>query len=147
MKTTTRDLRWALGVTAAGAAAMLFAFRAHWSPPDLDPGIEGCLTAGMAGFVMAMLHPLPYGRALALCAPVVVAEYFTLRHTAGTAIGAGLVGVQLVFMGFVGLALALHEPSPAAPVTGTRWLLSGRRPSDSAAAGSGAAEAQARGSA
>lgn len=111
MKTTSRDLIWALVVAGAGAAAMFFALRAHWKPGDLDPGIEGCMTAGIVGFGMAMLHPLPYRWALGLCAPVLAAECLVMRYAGGTATAVGLVGIQLVIMGLAGLATALREPT------------------------------------
>lgn len=114
MKATSKDLTWALAVTAAGALALLFARRAHWSPADLDPGVEGCLTTGLVAFAMALLHPLPYRLVLTLCAPVLVGEHILLRMSAGTATSAGMIGIQLVVMGVVGLLKALSEPGLAA---------------------------------
>jgi hypothetical protein len=125
-KTTSKDLGPALAVTAVGAAVIFFALHARWSPQDLDPGVEGCLTVGIVGFVMAMLHPLPYRQAVALCVPAVAAGFFTVRYAASTAIGAGMAGIQLLIMGIAGVALALREPSEAVSVRAPPSPLMGR---------------------
>jgi hypothetical protein len=108
--TTSKDLRWALAMTAAGVLAIFFALRRHWVPGDLEPGIEGCLTVTILGFVMALLHGLPYRLSLAISAPTVVALYLGCAYAAGPAIGAGMTGVQLAIMGLVGVVLSLGEP-------------------------------------
>jgi hypothetical protein len=116
--TSTHDVRWAAAMTAGGMATMLFALRAHWVPGDLDPGIEGCLTVTLVGFVMALLHGLPYRQALALCAVPVMAQYLLCAHAAGPAISAGITGMTLAIMGLVGLVTALGQPraEPEEPV-------------------------------
>jgi hypothetical protein len=120
--TTSSDFSWALTVTAVGAATILLALRARWAPGDLDPGIEGCLTGTVLGFVMALLHGLPYRGALALAAPTLMAQYFICAHVEGQAVGAGITGIQLVTMGIVGLALTrgeqqrAEEAAPAGPM-------------------------------
>ncbi len=113
-KVTSKELRWALTVTGAGVVAITFALRAHWNPQDLDPGTEGCLTVVIVAFLMALLHPLSYGRALALCVPLVLPEFLLVQYAAGSATGAGMAGMHLVTMGFIGVVLALREPGLAA---------------------------------
>ena len=126
-KTTSKDVRAAVAVTAAGAVAIAYALRSHWNPQDLDPGVEGCLTVVVVGFVMAMLHPLTYRQALKLCAPMVVAEYLTLRYASGSATALGMAGIELVIMGFAGVALALREPSAVGSGQARPSLMSGRQ--------------------
>jgi hypothetical protein len=111
-KTTSKDLGTALGVTLAGGALLLFALRAHWVPADLNPGIEGCLTATIVGFLMALLHRMPYGQALALSALPTAAQYVVCAYAAGAGVGLGITGMQLVVMGLFGVALATREPRP-----------------------------------
>ncbi len=125
-KATSKDLGSAVLVTAVGAAALLFALRAHWSPQDLDPGVEGCLTVTIVAFLMALLHPLPYRQAVALCAPLAVAQILTVRYAAGWATGFGMAGIQLVVMGAAGIALSLREPAPAAAGPSPSPLATGR---------------------
>jgi hypothetical protein len=112
-KTTSKDLGTALGVTLVGGALLLFALRAHWVPADLNPGIEGCLTATIVGFLMALLHRMPYGQALALSALPTAAQYVVCVYAAGGGVGLAITGIQLVVMGLLGLMLAAREPRPA----------------------------------
>jgi hypothetical protein len=109
-RTGSTDLEWALATIGAGGAALLWAWCAHWSASDLSPGVEGCLTATVAGFVMARLQGLSYARALALIAPVTVTMYVVLAATAGPTLGAGITGLALVTIGLVGLAGAVGDP-------------------------------------
>ena len=104
-KMTSRDMALSLALAAAGVAAVIFAIAHRWNPQELNPGIEGCLTAGVVGFVMALLHPLPYGSAVALTAPIVAVEYTSSVVAGGPAVG--VVGVQLAVMGMIGLAVGL----------------------------------------
>lgn len=130
-KTTSRDLGLALIVTLGGGAVLLSALRASWNPQDLSLGVESCLTTTVVGFLLALLHPLPYGRVLALCAPLVAVEYWSCTYAAGSAVGRGIVGTQLVIMGFVGLALTLRERRPAAAPEAVRAPCAAPRPASS----------------
>lgn len=126
-QTTSKDLGAAVVVTLAGGVALSLALRAHWVPQDLSPGVEGGLTASFSSFLMALLHPLPYRRALALLAPLIAALFLGCASAAGPAVGLGMAGLQLVLMGIVGLALAArarrlnwaragHGARPGAPL-------------------------------
>jgi hypothetical protein len=111
-KTTSKDLGTALGITLAGGALLLLALRAHWVPADMNPGIEGCLTATIVGFLMALLHRMPYGQALALSALPTAAQYVVCAYAAGPGVGLAITGLQLVVMGLLGLALTARETLP-----------------------------------
>jgi hypothetical protein len=112
-KTTPKDTSWAMAVTLAGGLALLVAHRVHWHPQDMSPGVEGCLTATVLAFVLALLHPLSYGRALVLSVPLVAGEYLACAYAEGAPMGLAVVGMHLVVMGFAGLALARRDPQPA----------------------------------
>jgi hypothetical protein len=108
---TTNDLYLALGVTLVGGLLLFLAMRAHFSPQDVNPGIEGTLVAGVLGTILVLLQPLAYRRALFFTAPVVALQYWACAYAGGPA--AGIVGLHLLIIGFIGLGLALREPSPA----------------------------------
>jgi hypothetical protein len=114
-KTTPKDMSLALAATVAGGVALLVAQRAHWRPGDMSPGIEGCLTATTLAFILVLLHPLRYAHACALSVPFIVAEYVACAYSEGPGVGLAVVGMHLVFMGFVGVALARREPQGSAP--------------------------------
>jgi hypothetical protein len=129
-KTTSKDLGTAVAISLAGIALVLLGMRAHWNPQDLNPGVEGCLTATVVGFGMALLHPVPYARALAICALPTAAQYFICAYAAVAATGLGITGIQLVLMGFVGIAFALREPREAAAPSRAS-IIAARRPAHS----------------
>ena len=117
LKMTSRDMILALTLTLVGVAAVVFAIAHRWNPQELMPGIEGCLTAGVVGFIMALLHPVSYGNAVVIVAPIVAVEYVATAAAGGPAVG--VVGIQLAFMGLLGLVLGL--------ATGRATLLPGHR--------------------
>jgi hypothetical protein len=106
---TSKVLGTALGVSVAGGALLLLALRARWVPGDLNPGIEGCLTASILGFVMALLHPMSYARALGLSVLPTAALYVLCVYAGGVATGLGMAGIQLLVMGFTGVAFGLRD--------------------------------------
>lgn len=116
-RTTSKDLPLSVAVTVLGGAALLVALRMRWNPGDLSPGIEGAITTTVTGFVMVMLHGVDYPRNVAINVPMIVMLYLACALTTTPAVGVGMVGAQLVLMGFVGLALALREPR-SQPITG-----------------------------
>ena len=119
MNTRKTAPEWSLPLTMmlGGGAAVVEALRASWHPDTMSPGIESCLVPTVTGFILALLHPLPYRHALALCAPLLFGGYFLYAHVAGAAAGRGILGAQLAILGVVGLALALlrETRSEAAP--------------------------------
>jgi hypothetical protein len=125
-RTTSKDLGSALGITIAGVIAIFFALRGRWSPQDLNPGIEGCLTTTIVGFAMALLHGMPFGKAIGLSTVTTAAQYAICAYAAGPATAIGITGLQLLVMGFVGMALALRGPH-AARETEARPSHPGRR--------------------
>ncbi len=117
-KTSSKDLVVALSASALGAAALALAMHAGWSPGDMLPGIEGCLTAGVVGTVLALLHPMEYWRAVAWSAPIMVVEYASCAFAGGPALG--VVGLHLVLAGLLGIVLALRAQPAAAGATEAR---------------------------
>jgi hypothetical protein len=115
-KTTLKDLALASVLTLMGGALVLVALRMRWNPQDLNPGIEGCLTVGVVGFILALLHPLEYRHAVLISAPVVAVQYGACLAVGGPA--AGVVGIELIIFGFVGLGMALHRSRPAPAAEG-----------------------------
>ena len=112
--TASKDSSLAIAVTLAGGVALLVAHRAHWHAQDLAPGIEGCLTVSICGSIVLLLHPLPYAYAVALSVPLLVGEYLACAYAESSAVGLGMVGLHLVFVGFLGIALALRAPHASA---------------------------------
>lgn len=110
-KMTSRDLALSAALAIAGAAAITFAVAHRWNPQELNPGVEGCLTAGVVAFILTLLHRLPYGSAVALTAPIVALEYTATAVAGGPAMG--VVGVQLTVMGLLGLVLGFTREEPA----------------------------------
>lgn len=102
-KASPNDLYVGLGATLLGGFLLFLALRARWSPSDMLPGVEGALTAGVLGTILLLLHPIPYARAILYSAPILAIEYWSSAATGGPAVG--LVGLQLVIVGFIGLAL------------------------------------------
>ncbi len=112
-KTTSKDLSLAVAVTIAGGLALFIALRQRWNPSDLSPGIEGALTTTVTAFIMTLLHRLEFPRVIAVNAPLLAILYVACALGGSPAVGLGMVGIQCVIMGFVGLALAFREPRPA----------------------------------
>jgi hypothetical protein len=110
-KTTSRDLVLALVLTVSGGAALLAAVHARWNPGDMLPGIEGCVTAGVVGTLLALLQRIEYRTVVAMSAPVVVIEYLACVASGGPA--AAVAGMHLAAMGLLGLGLSFREPVAA----------------------------------
>jgi hypothetical protein len=102
-KMTSREMVLALVLTIVGAGLMAVAIAHRWNPQDMNPGIEGCLTAGVLGFLLCLLHPMSYATAASVTAPLVAVEYAATAVAGGPAVG--VVGIQLVIMGMIGLSL------------------------------------------
>jgi len=109
-KATTKDLYAALGATALGGLFLFIALRARWNPQEISPNIEAVLCTGVMGTILALLSPMEFRHALSLSAPVVVIELFACVFAGGPA--AGVVGLHLLIVGFIGLAIGLREPRP-----------------------------------
>lgn len=110
-KASSKDRFVALGATLLGGLFLFLAMRARWSPGDMLPGVEGTLTAGVLGTILLLLHPVPYARALLYSAPVLAVEYEACAVWGGPAVG--VVGLQLLIVGFIGLVLSTRGPTAA----------------------------------
>jgi hypothetical protein len=113
MKPAPKDAWLAAALSAAGIVAILLAVRGRWALLGMNPGIEGCLVCGVAGFGFSLLHGIAYARAVALSAPVVGLQAAVCAAAGGPVLA--VVGIELAVMGLAGIALALR----AVPVTST----------------------------
>lgn len=110
-KTTLKDWTLASALTLVGVALVLVALRMRWNPHELNPGIEGCLTVGVVGFLFALLHPLEYRHAVLVSAPVVAVQVGACLAVGGPA--AGVVGIELIIFGLTGLGMGFFRSRPA----------------------------------
>lgn len=96
-----KDVALAFSLAVFGGALLLGALRAGWVIEQMNPSIEGAITVGVVGFVLALLHPVGYRRAVIVSAPVLAVQAAACFATGGPA--AGVVGVELLFFGVVGI--------------------------------------------
>lgn len=102
-KAGPKDLYVGMAAMLLGGILLFLAMRARWNPGDMLPGVEGTLTASVMAIVLLLLHPIPYARAMLYSLPVVAIEYWACAATGGPAVG--IVGLQLLVSGFLGLVL------------------------------------------
>lgn len=100
-------LRSALALVIVGAATIAIGFATHRQPLAVSPAVDGTLTMGVLGLLLALAAGVPYPRALYLMAPVVIVQLIALLR-GGDSIAP--VGIELALTGVIGLVLlALHE--------------------------------------
>jgi hypothetical protein len=102
------------GLAIGGALAVGIATRAQPNALALLPGMDGCLTAGVVAFGLALLHGLSYQAALGILAPIAVIQAIGAAST-GASVPA-VLGVEAVVVGLVGCLLRARAPSHAAHV-------------------------------
>lgn len=104
------DLPLGLALLAVGAISVAVASRQDRAF-DLVPSMEGCLTAGVVGFALALLAGVAYRRALVLLSPIVAIQAMgALLHNASVP---AVIGIEAVVVGLVGTGLALRARTPA----------------------------------
>lgn len=103
-----KDLFAALVATLLGGLLLFLTLRARWDPQDMNPGVEGCLTAGVIGTILLLLARIPFSQALVLASPVLAVEYWAVSAAGGPAVG--VVAIHLITVGFIGLALNTRNP-------------------------------------
>lgn len=111
-KASPRDLFAALATTLLGGLLLFLTLRARWDPLDMNPGVEGCLTAGVIGTILLLLARIPYQQALLFASPVLALEYWAVHAVGGPAVG--VVAIHLIVIGFIGLAISPRNPQAEA---------------------------------
>jgi len=125
------DRHIALLLACVGGISLVVASLASAHPFNMSPSMQGVLTCGVLGFVLAILHPLPYRQALRVMLPIVAVQ---LAAFAAHGINiAAAMGIEALVYGVVGLIVTrpleasedVEEPlhgsvqaaQPVAPVT------------------------------
>src|SRR5262249_1851726 len=78
-RTTSGDLLIAAVSIAFGALAIGVAYQLSRAPFVMLPSLDGALTVGVVGVLLALAGGLPYRRALLLLSPVLVAQLVAAR--------------------------------------------------------------------
>ena len=99
------DAHVALALVVMGVTGIVVGFATVAHPFDISPSLDGTLTAVQLGFVLALLHGLPFRRVLAIMAPVVGVLFIAAMRQHESAVA--LVGVSSLFYGLAGLGLSL----------------------------------------
>ncbi|AGP35111.1 hypothetical protein SCE1572_11675 [Sorangium cellulosum So0157-2] len=107
-----------------GSGALLWIRAALRTPSALAllPGADGCLTAGIVGVLLALLHGIPYRTALvSLAAPLVLVQVVA-SELAGSSF-LPVLGIELTALGLFGLPLSRlprRRPAASRPVRSLR---------------------------
>ncbi len=113
-----------IALLLVGSGALLWVRAALREPGALVllPGAEGCLTAGIIGVLLALLHGIPYRTALlSVAAPLVLVQVLA-SELAGSSF-LPVVGIELTALGLFGLPLSRlprRRPAAARPVCSLR---------------------------
>ena len=110
-------------VAAVGTASLLYALSRRWNAQDMLPGIEGCVTTGILGALLALCHGLSFSTVVKLFIPIFALQYVIYRYVSAQAYG--LLGIELIGLGVLGLGAAFLEallqppraPEASAPET------------------------------
>jgi len=87
---------------------------ATWRNPNalsMLPGADGCLTAGIVGILLALLHGVPYRTAVFLLAVPIAMVQLLATHLIGVPFYAAL-GLEMTVIGMFGLALSRAFAAP-----------------------------------
>ena len=123
-----RDSGLAPALLIAGIAAIFFATLHAGSAPDMNPGVEGAVTAGVFAPILALLHGLSFSEMLKTVAPIWLMQIIaTFAVNGGVASGIGIgigveigieIGIELCVTGAAGILmnlLASRTPVAFAP--------------------------------
>ncbi len=89
-----------VGLLAAGAVMLALAVRRDPHALQMLPGLDGCLTAGIVGLLLALLEGLPFRRSLAILAPVVALQVIACRAASTSPLP--VLGIELLAYGALG---------------------------------------------
>jgi len=99
-----RDRIIALALTSIGAIGLILTLRVQPHALDLNPGVEGCLTTGIVGMLLALLEGVPYTRVILLSLPVALLQWITCRIVGAPALA--VLALEAIVAGFFGVVLA-----------------------------------------
>ncbi|WP_437877704.1 hypothetical protein [Sorangium sp. So ce513] len=99
------NLPIALVLLVGGALLWLRAAQRTPSALAMLPGVDGCLTAGVVGVLLALLHGIPYRTALVSVAVPVVLIQLAVSKIAGFSF-LPVLGIELTAFGLFGLPLS-----------------------------------------
>jgi len=102
-------------MTVGGVAAVIVAMIQRWNPQEMNPGVEGSLTVGIVGSVLALVEGLPYTTVIKLMIPIWAIQYVTCQMVPGPSFA--VLGIELIALGFFGFArhlLTSGSPRPRA---------------------------------
>ena len=104
------DTTLALSVGFVGALSMGIGVSMYRSPFSALPGYDAAITMGLLGFLLAVLHGVPYRKVLLAMAPIVAIQIVGGQRYRASVFA--LVGFQLAIYGIVGLVMsALYNKS------------------------------------
>lgn len=117
----TLDLALGLGLLTAGLASILYASRGGPTAFHFVPALDGCLTAGVVAFILALLDGQPFRSAVLLLVPIVAIQSIGTQqhHSSWFAV----VGIEAMVFGVIGTLLSLrarHAEPPAEEKKATR---------------------------
>lgn len=124
-KSSSLDLFLAMLLTLAGGILVMTALVNHWNPNEMNPGVEGMLTAVALCPVFGLLHGLSYVDTVKLSVPVLGIELFVSR--AANAPVLAVMGISLLVVGFLGFIASLRAPAEAALTRAPRARRQARR--------------------
>ncbi len=97
----TEERNLATLLTAAGGISVVVAFMLRAHPFNLPTAIDGVLTCGLLGFVLAILHGLGYRTALQLIAPIAAIQLIACLRYGITPFG--VLGIEALLFGALGV--------------------------------------------
>lgn len=129
--TTRSSANLPIAMVLLGTGSLLWIRAALRTPGALDmtPSVDGCLTVGIVGVLLALLHGIAYPTALlSVAAPIALVQ---LLATGGSGFAfLPVLGIELTVLGLFGLPLSrLPRRRPA--VTAPARSLSAAHPSPS----------------
>ena len=116
-----RESWLAPALLVAGVAAIVFAGVHAGSAQDMNPGVEGAVTAGVLAPILLLLHGLSFSEMLKTVAPIWLMQV-TATAAVNGAVASG-IGIDLCVTGAIGIlmnVLAARTHAVAAPAPRTR---------------------------
>ncbi|WP_437280902.1 hypothetical protein WME90_10190 [Sorangium sp. So ce375] len=129
-RTTRTSANLPIALVLLGTGSLLCLRAALRGPGALDmlPWVDGCLTVGIVGVLLALLHGITYPTALLSVAVPLALVQFLVAGLSGFALP--VLGIELTALGLLGLPLSrLPRRRPAA--TAPTHALSAAHPSPS----------------
>lgn len=116
-----RESWWAPALLVAGVAAIVFAGVHAGGAQDMNPGVEGAVTAGVLAPILLLLHGLRFSEVLKTVAPIWLMQITATAAVKGPV--ASGIGIDLCVTGASGIlmnVLAARTHAIAAPARTAR---------------------------